>query len=102
MNEIYLSKQALSDLKSIQSIGGESTHKEVVNVLKRIRELGQYDGIGAPMSPVLGYESSYRFIISSNYLIFYRSSQARVYIDRVLFSRRDFIKIPFAEYEETT
>jgi plasmid stabilization system protein ParE len=101
MNEIFLSRQAVSDLRNIQGSGTdpESSAKIVGSVLKRLRELAEYDGIGQPLAPMLGYESSYRFLICGSHLAFYRCAPGAVYVDRVLYSRRDYIKIPFAGCE---
>lgn len=43
----------------------------------------------------MSIESDYRFLVSGNYLIFYRAYGAEVYIDRVLYGRRDYLRILF-------
>lgn len=40
-------------------------------------------------------ESDYRFLVSGNYLIFYRACGTEVYIDRVLYGRQDYLRILF-------
>ena len=48
-------------------------------------------------------ESDYRFLVSGNYLVFYRAYGKDVYIDRVLYGRRDYMLILFgdAQTDET-
>ncbi len=38
-------------------------------------------------------ESDYRFLVSGNYLVFYRAYGKDVYIDRVLYGRHDYMRI---------
>ena len=42
-------------------------------------------------------ESDYRFIISDNYISFYRAYGSEVYIDRILYARRDYMRILFGD-----
>ena len=39
--------------------------------------------------------SGYRFVMFKNYLAFYRISGSDIYVDRVLYAKRDFMKILF-------
>jgi len=106
MNEIFFSQEAINDLKGIQKLYEEelreaaSARRAIAGIFQRVRGLAEYDALGSPLAPMVGYESSYRFLICGNYMVFYRPSAGIVYVDRVLFSRRDYIKIPFAGYEE--
>lgn len=45
------------------------------------------------LSPTAQAESDIRFLKSGNYLIFYRASGPDVFIDRVLYARRDYLRI---------
>ena len=42
-------------------------------------------------------ESDYRFLTSENYMVFYRVNGQDVYIDRVLYGRRDYLRILFPD-----
>lgn len=53
--------------------------------------------IGALLSSVADTESNYRFLVSGNYLIFYRAYEKEVYIDRILYARRDYMRILFGD-----
>ena len=48
-------------------------------------------------------ESDYRFLVSGNYLSFYRTYGNEVYVDRILYARRDYMRILFGDIttEET-
>lgn len=54
---------------------------------------------GTPLSSVADIESDYRFIVSGNYLVFYRAYGKDVYIDRVLYGRRDYMRILFGDVQ---
>lgn len=42
-------------------------------------------------------KSDYRFVISGNYISFYRVCENEVYVDHIVYSRRDYIRILFGE-----
>ena len=48
-------------------------------------------------------ESDYRFIVSGNYISFYRAYGKEVYVDRILYARRNYMRILFGDHsaEET-
>ena len=51
--------------------------------------------MGAPLSSIVDIETDYRFLVCGNYTAFYRYDEKFVYVIRVLYSRRDFMKILF-------
>ena len=67
----------------------------VSTITKKIRVLKNQAYIGTPLSSVADTESDYRFLVSGNYLVFYRIYGKDVYIDRVLYGRRDYMRILF-------
>lgn len=40
--------------------------------------------------------SGYRYLVSDNYLAFYRISADSVFVDRVIYGKRDFMKLLFS------
>ena len=50
---------------------------------------------GKKLSGVLKIETNYRFIVCNNYLAFYRFEHQEIYIDRILYSKRDYMRILF-------
>ena len=47
------------------------------------------------MSSIAEVESDYRVLVTGSYLTFYRVRGNEVYIDRVLYGRRDYLRILF-------
>ena len=50
---------------------------------------------GPPLSSIMDIENDYRFITSGNYISFYRVCGSEVYIDRILYALRDYMRILF-------
>jgi plasmid stabilization system protein ParE len=51
--------------------------------------------MGPSLSSITEVESDYRFLVCGNYLTFYRVKGKDVYIDRILYGRRDYLRILF-------
>ena len=69
----------------------------VDGIMDTIDQLEDFAESGAPLSSIANVETDYRFLASGNHLIFYRTSGNEVYVDRVLYGRRDFLRILFEE-----
>ena len=72
----------------------------VSKILKSLYILQNYSKDGAPLSSVTDIESEYRFIVSGNYISFYRVGDENIYIDRILYARRDYMRILFGDAAE--
>lgn len=105
MNNLHLSKKAQSDLAEIKAYITEELENPdaalatVSRITKKIRVLKNQAYAGTPLSLVADIESDYRFIVSGNYLVFYRAYGKDVYIDRVLYGRRDYMRILFGDVQ---
>ena len=44
-----------------------------------------------------GIKSDYRFIVSGNYISFYHVYGKEIYVDRILYARRDYMRILFGD-----
>lgn len=103
MNNLHLSKEAQNDLVEIKDYitkeleNPDAALATVSKITKKIRTLKNQAYIGAPLSSIADTESDYRFLVSGNYLVFYRAYGKDVYIDRVLYSRRDYMRILFGD-----
>lgn len=101
MNNLHLSKEAQNDLSEIKVYitreleNPDAALATVSKITKKIRVLKNQAYIGTPLSSVADTESDYRFLVSGNYLVFYRIYGKDVYIDRVLYGRRDYMRILF-------
>lgn len=104
-NKIYVSKAARRDLDEIWDyIASElqnisAAERTVSRILDAVDRLGEFAETGAPLSSIADTDSDYRFLVSGNYLIFYRAYRREVYVDRVLYGRRDCLRILLGDIE---
>lgn len=102
-NNIYYSPEAQNDLDeiweyiSVELCNPQAAENTVNKIMDTVDELKDFSEIGALLSSVTEVESDYRFLISGNYMIFYRVIDTDVYIDRVLYGRRDYLRILFPD-----
>ena len=69
-------------------------------ITKDIRRLREHSLIGASLSSIADVESDYRFLVTGSYLTFYRVLDNDVYVDRVLYGRRDYLRILFGDVRD--
>lgn len=104
MNNLHLSEEAQNDLMEIKAyIEEELLNPSVAlatvsRITKSLRILQTYVQAGAPLSSIAEIESDYRFIVSGNYISFYRAYGSEVYVDRILYARRDYMRILFGDH----
>lgn len=103
MNNIHLSDEAQKDLIEIKAYIEEELSNPVAalatvsRITKSLRILRTYAHAGALLSSVVDIESDYRFIVSGNYISFYRAYETEIYVDRILYARRDYMRILFED-----
>ncbi len=103
MAEIKFSPDALADLKQTRTYIAEELCSEqaatntISKIMKHIRILADFPESGAPLSSIVSIATDYRFLVCGNYTAFYRYEQDKVYIVRVLYGRRDFMRILFGD-----
>ena len=110
MNNLHLSYEAQNDLSDIEDYIAEDLENPqaaiatVSKITKTIRMLRDHALIGTPLSSIADVDSNYRFLVSGNYMVFYRVNGNDIYIDRVLYGRRDYMRVLFEDQirEETT
>ncbi len=106
-NKINYSPQSLNDLDEIweyifSELGSlQAAENTINNILDAIDLLQDFSQIGAPLSSITDIESDYRFLVSNSYMVFYRVNGREVYIDRVLYSRRDYLRILFPDLPQS-
>lgn len=106
MADISFSPEAVSDLQQTKAyITDELCNEQaavntIAKITGRIRELVAFPEMGAPLSSIVDFETDYRFLVCGNYTAFYRFENQTVYIVRVLYGRRDFMRILFGEPNE--
>jgi len=102
-NILHYSKLALLDLEEIQEyILAESCSLDIAeNIVEKILStaelLTDFSEIGSRLDSFVPFHSDYRVLTAQKYLIFYRVSDNKIYIDRILHSRRNYIRILFGE-----
>ncbi len=108
MNEIKLSSKAKADLLGIREyiavdLENESAADAVISkILRDIRRLREYALLGASLSSITNINSEYRYLISGNYMVFYRAYSKEVFVDRILYGRRDYLRVLFGDTEEVS
>ena len=106
MNNLYVSPEALSDLSEIKAYIAEDLENPqaalstIAKITKTIRMLQDHALIGTPLAAVADVNSDYRYLVSGSYMVFYRTSGKDVFVDRVLYGRRDYLRILFADTQE--
>lgn len=101
MAEIRFSPDALEDLQAIKSYITDdlqnvtAAENTVKTIMDRIRQLIDSPDMGAPLSSVALTQSDYRYLICGSYTAFYRHEEDTVLIVRVLYGRRDYLKVMF-------
>ncbi|ULQ60416.1 type II toxin-antitoxin system RelE/ParE family toxin [Brucepastera parasyntrophica] len=108
MNRVYISPAAKSDLEEIkQYISDELYNPQaalriISDITRRIRLLQEFPETGAPLSSIVEIETPYRFLVCGKYLTFYRFEKDTVFVDRILYGRRDYLKILFSDTSDET
>lgn len=101
MPNVRVTPAALDDLKEIKAYIENDLANPIVatNVIKRIIKdyslLEISPHMGAPLAPKIHIETDFRFLVSGNYLVFYKADDNFVSIYRILYGRRDYLKTIF-------
>lgn len=69
----------------------------MTGILDAVQQLADFAELGAPLSSIADVEGGFRFLVVGNYLTFYRIENGEVYIDRILYGRRDYLRILFGK-----
>ena len=103
MNKLALSAQAKRDLADIKSyittsLNNRAAAMRVVSfITKELRGLEQFPSMGRLVESELN-QFGYRMLVCGEYLAFYRIDQGRVYVDRILYGRRDYLALLFENH----
>ena len=108
MAEVKFSPEAIEDLQQIKTyIRDELCNEQaasavIARIFQNIRTLEIFPESGAPLSSIVNFNTSYRFLVCGSYTAFYRTENGTVYIVRILYGRRDFMRILFGTAPEDT
>jgi len=106
MNKLKISPEARNDLVEIKNYisqelnSSQAAENLILKITKKIRGLLDYPVIGASLSSVIDVQTDYRFLVCANYLIFYRYEDEVVYVIRILYGRRDYVRVLFNDLSE--
>ena len=101
MNEIHYSHESSVDLAEIEKYITEeldspkAAKNTISKITKKIRRLEEFAELGAPLSSIVDIETDYRFLVSGNYLTFYRVDGKSVFIIRIIYGGRDYLSFLF-------
>ncbi len=105
MNNLHLAPEAQDDLADIKEYiakdleNPQAALSTVTKITKTIRLLREHAFIGARLSSIADTDSDYRYLSSGSYLIFYRAVGEEVFVDRVLYGRRDYLRVLFDKHQ---
>ncbi|MBD2868836.1 type II toxin-antitoxin system RelE/ParE family toxin [Paenibacillus arenilitoris] len=106
MYRIRVNPLAFQDLQEIKAyIAEELCHLEaavsvVKMIISRYEQLREFPLLGKELSALINVKTDFRYLISGNYLIFYRVDVEYVSIYRILYGRRDYMRILFGELQD--
>lgn len=101
MFEIKVAPQAAEDLLEIKNyienelqnpIAAENT---ILKIIETYENLVDFPDLGIPVERYVSFPTDYRFLLANNYSIFYRIEDNFVKIIRIIYSKRDFVRILF-------
>ena len=109
-NKIHYSPESRRDLDDIwdyivSELQNRSASEPVVDrIMDAVDQLKNFAEMGTPLSSIADVGTDYRFLVSGNYMVFYRVRGSDVYIDRVLYGRSDYMSALFKDllHKETT
>ena len=109
-NKIHYSPESRRDLDDIwdyivSELQNRSAAERVIDrIMDAVDPLKNFAEMGTLLSSIADVGTDYRFLVSGNYMVFYRVQGNDVYIDRVLYGRSDYMSVLFKDLlrEETT
>ena len=104
--KIIMSPTAKQDLTKIGDYIAFQLHNKSAarNTIRRIEKAVMALRHFPKMGTLLSFDSTnskYRYLVCGNYMVFYHLPENNIYIDRILYGRRDYLAILFGnEFNE--
>lgn len=101
MAEIKFSPEAIADFQQTKEYISEelgsidAVNNTIQKIMKSIKMLETFPLSGASLTSIVDFKTDYRFLVCGNYTAFYRVENDVVYIIRVLYDKRNFMRILF-------
>ena len=105
-NKVQYTAQALRDLDNVWDYiafelqNPQAAERTVNKILDRVDQLVEFAQSGALLSAISEVIGEERFLVCDSYMIFYHSEKQDVTIDRVLYGRRDYLRVLFEKTEQ--
>lgn len=105
-NKIHYANEAIRDMDAIWDYiafeleNPNAAERIVDHILDTVAQLEDFAESGTLLSSIADVDSNYRFLVSDHYLIFYRTDGSTVYVDRVLYRRRNYLRVLFGDTAE--
>lgn len=100
-SKLRYSPEAINDLDEIWAYisdelqNPESASNTVDGIMDSVYKLNDFPEMGPPLSSITNIESAFRLLVCGSYIAFYHLDESAVSIDRVLYGKRDYIRILF-------
>ena len=78
-----------------------AAHNTVEKIVETYEDLANFPEIGIPVERYVSFPTDYKFVLAKNYSIFYRIEDEFVKVIRIMYSRRDFVRILFGDNKNT-
>ena len=101
-NKIHYSPESRRDLDDIwdyivSELQNRSAAEHMVDcMMDAVDQLKNFAEMGIPLSSIADV-GTYRFLVSGNYMVFYRVQDSDVHIDHVLYGRSDYMSALFKD-----
>lgn len=98
---VKISPEALKDLDEIydhiaHALSSPDAADNTINIiLDKTDLLSSSPETGTQLLFDNGLNSGYRYMVSDNYLAFYRITESCVFIDRIIYGKRDYMNLLF-------
>lgn len=106
MTKLQISPAAKDDLVQIKEYISEELNNPqaaielVGKITRRMRVLIEHPQIGPTLSSRIGMQTNYRYLICENYMIFYWCENNLVFVSRILYGKRDYMRVLFSDLPE--
>ncbi len=103
MAEIKFSPKAIDDLHQIKAYitdglcNEQAADSTIAKIMEHINRLKAFHNSAAALNSIVDFNTNYRFLVCGNYTAFYRIENDTVLVVRVLYGRRNFMRILFGK-----
>ncbi|WP_373483814.1 type II toxin-antitoxin system RelE/ParE family toxin [Acetobacterium sp.] len=103
MTRLQISPEARDDLSQIKDYISEelcnpqAAMELIGKITAKMRILIDHPQIGPTLTARIGMQTNYRYLTCENYLIFYWYENDLVFVSRILYGRRDYMRVLFKD-----